>query len=317
MNGLYYGELIALATSLSWAICIFPFTVAVRRLGSNVLNHFRLLLALLLITLLAVILEPVSFGTLFTAPSPGNWLWLGVSGVIGFSLGDYFGFRMYAILGTRIGSLFTTLAPGASLLFGYLLLDERINLIGICGIAVTVGGVAWLTMSKKEKAKIPDLGHGKVEWGIIFGVLGALCQGIGLVLSKKGLQAGSPELGPVHATWIRLLAATVPLYLLSLIRGEIIKINLPILQNKNNGVLPAIAGTVFGPVLGVALSLYTVSMIEVSVAQTIFSLIPVFALPIGWMLNRERITLKAVFGALLAVSGVLLLIWRNEIIKYF
>jgi hypothetical protein len=44
------GILFALLTTLSWSICIFPFTEATRRLGASPLNHFRLLLAIVLLT---------------------------------------------------------------------------------------------------------------------------------------------------------------------------------------------------------------------------------------------------------------------------
>jgi len=55
------GILFAIATSISWAIGIFPFTEAARRLGVNPLNHFRLALAtlLLLTTSLLLITGPL------------------------------------------------------------------------------------------------------------------------------------------------------------------------------------------------------------------------------------------------------------------
>jgi len=310
----YYGELIAFCTTLSWTIGIFPFTEAARRLGPSVVNHFRLLLACVFLTLILVLTPGLSISDIALYPSFDHWLWFGLSGIVGLALGDYFGFTSFAILGTRLGSIFATLAPGAALLFGFLILNEEINLIGIFGILITVGGISWLTLTKAEKAKVPDYGHGKVNKGILYGIIAAICQGIGLVFAKKGMSfiTDNHSLAPIHATWIRMVIATAIIYLITIFRGNLKSINEPVLKNKNNGVLPAVAGTVFGPVVGVSFSMYAVSLINVSVAQTIFSLVPVCVLPIGYFIYKEKITYKAILGALIAIIGVIILIWRNE-----
>jgi drug/metabolite transporter (DMT)-like permease len=58
-----------------------------------------------------------------------------------------------------------------------------------------------------------------------------------------------------------------------------------------------------------------------SVAQTIFSLVPVFVLPLSYLFYSEKITLKSIIGALIAITGVIVLIWRDDIrtlfIKFF
>ena len=61
---------------------------------------------------------------------------------------------------------------------------KKINLIGICGIAITIGGVIWLTLSKKDTAAAELAGFKRDRTGIILGIIGGLCQGTGLVLSK-------------------------------------------------------------------------------------------------------------------------------------
>jgi drug/metabolite transporter (DMT)-like permease len=313
MFSAFYGELIAISTTLSWTLCVFPFTEASRRLGPNATNLLRLILAVLLLSVAAIFTSSMTFVDLFTTPNLENWLWLGLSGILGLALGDFLGFTMYAILGTRIGSIFTTMSPGVALFLGFFLLNETINYIGIIGIFITVGGIIWLTLSKNEKAKIPDLGHGKIEKGILFGILAALCQGVGLVFAKKGLSSpvDGHTLNAIHATWIRMIAATIAIFVNTIIRGQSKNLFEIIKENKQNGVFFVVLGTIFGPVVGVSLSLYAISLIEVGVAQTIFSLVPVFVLPLAYLFYKEKITLKALLGVLIAVSGVILLIWRD------
>src|SRR4051812_8730048 len=199
------GIIFALLTTLSWSIGIFPFTVAARKMGTNSLNHFRLLLAMILIGIYALIFYRNDFLSIFTPDYSPAWLWLCLSGIVGLTIGDYFAFEMYKILGARIGSVLTTFAPAAALILGSLLINESISAIGIFGIALTITGVNFVSLEKSERGKIPDHGHGSIAYGIIAGILAALCQGAGLVLAKKGmiLQGSEHHLAPIPASFIR------------------------------------------------------------------------------------------------------------------
>jgi drug/metabolite transporter (DMT)-like permease len=317
----YAGELIALCTTISWSIGILPFTEAARRLGPVAVNHFRLLLAVIFLTILSVVFLPISFLDLFTSPLPQHWLWFGASGIVGLALGDHFAFTSFAILGARIGSVFSTLAPTAALMAGYFIIGESINVIGIIGIAITIAGVIWLTLSRSAKASMQDHEQGSVMKGIVFAVLSALCQGVGVVMANKGFQSQlhNADIPAFQATWIRMITATVVVFLLTIVRGKWKETIQPIVENKNKGISYTIAGTVFGPVIGVSLSMLAVSLLhnKPSVAQTIFSLVPVFVLPLSYLFYKEKITLKAVLGALIAILGVVILIWREELLRWF
>jgi drug/metabolite transporter (DMT)-like permease len=314
------GVLFGLLTTITWAIGIFPFTQAARRLGVNPLNHFRLTLATIFIALICLFISSQQFFHVFSSDYSQAWLWLGLSGVVGLTIGDYFAFEMYAILGARLGSVLTTFAPAAALLLGWMLLDDHMSVIGIIGIIITIIGVNYISLGKKERVKIDTSRHGKISWGIITGILAALCQGAGLVLAKKGMvleQNSGITIQPFHATFIRLSIATLSLFLFTLLSGKIKSVIAPLMTNRENGLKYAVAGTIFGPTLGVSLSLYTVSLLEPSVAQTIFSLVPVAALLIARILTKEKITFHSLTGVVVAMVGVFILIWRDHIEKLF
>lgn len=78
------------------------------------------------------------------------------------------------------------------------------------------------------------------------------------------------------------------LYLMTIVRGKIKTVFQPIIENHDGGIKFAIAGTIFGPTFGVLLSLFTVSLIEPAIAQTIFSLVPVFALFVARILTKRK-----------------------------
>ncbi|HEX8517669.1 MAG TPA: DMT family transporter [Bacteroidia bacterium] len=314
---LYLGEIIAIVTTISWSIGIFPFTEAARRLGPDSVNHFRLVLAVMLLTIISLLFLPVSLTGLFTEPLAEHWLWFGLSGVIGLALGDHFAFTSFAILGARVSSVFTTLSPAAALFTGYFVIGERINAAGTIGILVTIAGVIWLTLSKKAKSEMRDHEQGSKEKGIFYGMLSAVCQGVGIVLANKGFTypLDGTALPFFQATWLRMISATVVIFTVTAFRGKIKEYISPVLVNRNKGVPYTIAGTIFGPVIGVSLSMLAVSLLhnKPSVAQTIFSLVPIFALPLAFFFYNEKITYKSLLGALIAITGVIILIWREEL----
>jgi drug/metabolite transporter (DMT)-like permease len=157
---------------------------------------------------------------------------------------------------------------------------------------------------------IPDHGHGSVLAGIGFGILSAICQGVGLVLSKKGMMHDGLIVPPLPATFIRITIGFLSLLLFTIVQGRLSTVTRPVLINQNKGIMYAVMGTIFGPFLGVCLSLYTISNLDVSVGQTIFSLMPVSALVISILFFREKITWQSLLGVVIAIAGVLILIWR-------
>jgi drug/metabolite transporter (DMT)-like permease len=308
------GIIFALLTTLSWSIGIFPFTIAARRLGANTLNHFRLPVATLLIFLITYLVTGrEGIARLFSSEFISAWFWLGLSGLVGLTIGDHYGFGAFAILGPRLGSVMSSFAPGAALVTGYFLTGDRLSFIGVCGIFITMFGVMFLSLGRDERRSHSESPHGSMIKGIVLGILSAFCQGAGLVLAKRGLMSIPEGIAPVAATFIRLSAATLSLFIFSMITGSLGRILLPLRNDREKGITPALLGTLFGPVIGVSLSLYTVSLLEASVAQTIFSLVPVTTLVLNTVIHRERMRFKMIAGVLVAVGGVMLLVWRDPV----
>jgi drug/metabolite transporter (DMT)-like permease len=304
MRGEYYG----IITALCWAIGIFPFTLSTKYFQATHVNLMRLLLALVLLSPFIILNEQLTIKDLFTLPGHQNWLWLGLSGVIGLALGDYFSFSAFKAIGARNSSIFSTLAPGTAIIFGYLILNEKINLIGITGIFITISGIIYISLQKKDeqsKMSIAGIGHA---------IGAALCQGAGLVLAKKAFENNIHSIAPFHAAWLRIMCSVLVLLLFSFLSKEIKTISRNIIKPENKkGLVYLCLGTVSGTVLGLTFAMQTISTIDSAVAQTIFSLVPVFAIPLAYIFHKERITFRVITGAMLAIAGVIVLIWRNNI----
>jgi drug/metabolite transporter (DMT)-like permease len=312
------GEFLALLTTLSWTVCIFPFTSAARKLGPDTVNLFRLLLAFIVLTLVLPLFTGINVFAFATGISSEQWLWFGSSGIIGLALGDHFGFRAFMILGPRLASVFSILSPGFSLLLAYFLVDERINTAGMLGIMLSVLALSWLSFSTAEKAIFRGQDFGKFGFGVVCGFIGAACQGTGIVLANKGFLAGGESLNPVAATWIRLITGLAVVAVIYFMAGKIKPILKSISGDKKKGVRDAVLGTVFGPLAGVIFSMYAIEALEnkPSVAQTIFSSLPIFSLLAARIFLREKIPGKSGGAVLLGFMGVCLLIWRVELQEF-
>ncbi len=314
------GILIALAATVSWAICLFPFTKASRLMTVASMNIFRLVTGTILVMLLASVMETKNIFSLFSFKYTEAWFWFGLSGIIALGIGDYLNYRMFVILSPRFGSVLTTLAPAAALLVGIELLDEKINLVGMAGILITIVGVMTMSLGKTERSKIPDHGHGSIYKGMVLGIIAAICAGTGLALSKKGFMAqadtGNPIL-PVTASFIRFLTGTIAVLAITFLNKKLIPNWRNIIKQPWSTLRIAFSGVIFGPLLGVSFALTSIQYINVAVAQTIFALVPVVTLLIAHFIYKERITKHAFAGVIVAIFGVAILIWRIKIDTLF
>ena len=290
------GELAALATACCWTITGLSFEAAGRRVGSLSVNLIRLFIALGLLSVFGVLTRG---RFLPTDASAHAWIWLGVSGLIGFSLGDLCLFRAYVLVGSRIAMLMMALVPPMVALIGWFLLDERLGARDWLGMAVTVVGVAWVILERGPDSA--GLREGKKVQGVLLALGGAVGQAIGLVLSKRGMGSYNA----FAATQIRILAGLAGFVVLFFAIRWWPRVGVAL---TNRAAMARITlGAVFGPFLGVSLSLLAVQNTTAGVAATIMAIVPVLIIAPAILLFHERVSLRAMVGACLAVGGVALL----------
>jgi drug/metabolite transporter (DMT)-like permease len=79
------------------------------------------------------------------------------------------------------------------------------------------------------------------------------------------------------------------------------------LADDRHALLPILGGAITGPFIGVWLSLIAVQLTQVGVASTLIALPPVFMLPIGAIVFKEKVGPGAIAGTVVAMVGVALL----------
>ncbi len=294
------GELCALGTAASWSVGANLFAAAGRRMGSLTLNRLRIVTAAVLLGVTLLVLRGSPWPVWATRPQLAL---LAVSGLIGFAFGDLYYFRALVILGPGRAALIASVSPIFTALIAWPVLHEHPGPYALLGMALTIGGVAWVLM-EREHARHEHV-EGSVAVGIVAGVLAALGQSGGYVLSKLALRTG---IDPLSATMIRVTSAAVAMWAWASWRGEAGR-TLAALRDRAAAWF-MVGGATFGPYLGVTLSLAALRWIDAGIAASITAIYPVFTILISSRVHGERLTWRTLTGALVAVAGVVVLFHR-------
>lgn len=294
----YPGEFAALFTACLWSGSALVFAAATRRVGSFQVNITRLILATIYLLLLIAVMH------LDVRLSPTQILNLVLSGIIGLALGDTFLFKAFQEIGARLSMLVMSLAPAIAALLAYLLLDESLSGVGLLGIALTVAGVCIVVLGRN------DDGSGNPSFttpGLVYAILGAAGQGAGLVFAKMAFQEG--EVNGFVATTVRIIASLVLLLPVAVMTRRF-RNPARVFSGDPRAFWLTALGSVLGPFLGISFSLIAVEYTQVGVAATIMAIVPILMLPLVRILYREKLTWRAVLGAVVAVGGVAVLFLR-------
>ena len=299
----HLGEFAALLVAVFWTITALSFASASRTIGSLQVNWLRLVFAFFFLGFLLLFRT----GSFFPVEnSATSWLWLSLSGLIGFVIGDFCLFLSYEYITARISMLVMALAPPIAAVTGYFILDESFTGMNLVGMLITLIGIAIVVLDKpavdEDDIKKPKQFFKSVHSvkGLLLAFGGAAGQGVGLVLSKLGMQ----QFDPFASTQIRIITGIIGFTLIILIAGRVGNLR-KALKNK-----PAIGlvtlGSVFGPFLGVSLSLLAVQHTSTGIASTIMAIVPVLIIAPSVYLFKESVNKREIIGAVLAVSGVAL-----------
>jgi drug/metabolite transporter (DMT)-like permease len=293
-----------LTTAVFWSVGSLLFAETARRAGVFALNQFRITLALVFLTVILVAtrtLAPPATGPAWPPLPQAGVLLLAVSGFIGLTIGDmgYFGCLMR--LGPRIATALAALAPPITALIAWVVLGETLSSIALFGMGLVLAGVLIVIM-ERGGTPVPR-GH-RIQ-GALLGLLGAACQAVGLILSKKGMKFG---IDPLPANVIRMAAATVGIWGIAAATRQL---GAPTrVLNDRVARLCALGATLLGPTFGVWLSLVAAQRTEAGIAATLMSTVPVLILPLVIFVNHEKVSPRAVLGAVLTVVGVALIFVR-------
>ena len=306
----YLGELISIGVAFSWTATALLSEFGSKRLGNLTLNVLRMALALVFSLVLFLVVTGHALPTGVSTEAKG---WMLLSGLVGYVIGDFCLFQCYIIIGSRFGQLFMTLAPLSAALMAWVTLGQQLTVMNVVAMLVTLFGIGISVLGRGEHHKLSL----KLPLnGVLFAIGAAVCQGVGLVLSKIGMDhfesgiANPLEPGgtmpdwliPFSANFYRCIAGIIGFTLLLYFRDGMAPLREAIHDKK--GLTVATATTIFGPFVGVGFSLMAVQYTAAGIASTLMAMTPIIILLPSYWLFHERITWRAVLGAVISVVGV-------------
>jgi drug/metabolite transporter (DMT)-like permease len=292
LTGPTFGAACALLSALVWTLI----GVSARALAPyfNALSVNMLRSAVGGVLLTAVV---VALGRLHTlrAVSPEAWLYLSVSVVTAFAIGDTAFFESTKTIGLARAMTISMIYPLIASGLGVWLLGERITAPVAAGALVTLGGLAVIV---SERAPPGAGGPTPSRRGLGLALLSAAVWGVSPVLMTPAIR----EVDPVSVQAVRLPLAALVLWVTPWARGAGDRVRLhfrtvgPLLLAI--GVLTALSAVTWVAGLKYA---------GITLTTVLSSTSPLFAIPIGFLAFGERVSARALAGIVLCLAGIALL----------
>lgn len=298
--------LAALLTTLLFATSTVCGYRTAKQIGGAEANFWRIALATIFLTIWAY-----TFGAGFA----GAPAWFMVSGLFGIGLGDSAYFQALPRLGSRrtvlLGQCFT--APFAALI-EFIWLGTKLNLAEIFCIAVILAGVA-IALAPGDHLHIS---RRDLKIGVAACVFSALGGALGAVFIRKAFAVAHaagvyPDAGTTG--YQRVLGGIlVPTIILLAVKWRSAHAHGPMFEAKTLAVSRekwrrlwpwVLANALAGQTLGVTCMQWALATTSAGIVTAIIATTPVVLLPMTRLVDGEKIGLRSLLGALVAVSGVI------------
>ncbi len=295
--------LFAFLTTVLWSFSAIFARRLVGTLGSTLANLSRSLVAVALLGIWAFAFGQGCRGDGFS--------WYLLSGVIGFGLGDITLYFALARIGSRLTLLLTQcLAAPFAIAIEWLWLGTALTPAQLVCTAGVLGGVSAALIPKDN----PHLPRRMLWTGIGFGVLAALGQGLGAVISRKAYAlslASGVQIDGGTAAFQRIIAGAVigslAWWLWRHRAGEQRWSGLVGAWSDRRFRYTLLVAALCGPVVGVGCYQWALATAPSGIVLPIVALCPVVIIPFSWWLEGDRPKPRSLFGAALAVASAIAL----------
>jgi drug/metabolite transporter (DMT)-like permease len=302
--------LAAFLTTVLFAISAVCGSRSARLIGGTEANFWRLCIAAVLLGLYAH-----GFGARLEGAAFPTFL---LSGCVGFGLGDVAFFQALPRLGSRLTSMMVLClsSPIAAVIewlwLGTVLTPAEM----ICG-AIILAGVA-MALAPGEHTHLPPR---QFAVGVLFGLLAAVGQGYGAVLSRRAFavaQSAGEDIDGISAAYQRILGgiAVSWLFLVLVKRDDLRR------AFRNGADRETRAGRsekwrrtwpwlvlngLAGPALGVSCFQWALKTTPTGVVLPIVAITPIVIIPFARFVEGERPSWRSLAGGAVAVAGAVAL----------
>ena len=297
MSELQIGELAALATALLWTLSALAWTSAGKYVGALAVSFIRLVMAAFLLLLYKRLVHGQWL--------PGDatlhiWFVLGISGMAGLCVCDLCLIKAFLLIGPRLSLLILSLAPPMAAVISWVGIGDTMTLCHWIAMGVTLTGVVWVVLEQPDDAQSHERPY-RIR-GVFLAATAALAHAFGYVLSKEGLGNFDDAVG---ATLIRV-TSSLPCYIIIITlsrRWPTITATI----RHGHAMLILAAGAVVGPFSGIIFNMISLQYAPTGVVATIIATMPIIIMPFSIFLYHEKISPRAVLGAIIAIVGIAML----------
>ncbi len=293
------GELAALLAALCWAFAPILYRKALLSTKPISANIVRCATNAAVLFVVLILLGKVG---VLTALPTSVLLIAVVSALLGLGIGDtlyLFGLKSIGV--SRAVPLGATY-PLFSLFWSVFFLGQPLSLTAIFGTTVILGGIFLLTRQKDEE---PAVVKGKASWlGVVASLGAAIAWSVGVILMDLALSS-APQTLDVNYAIVTLRLVTMALVLVGL--APFIDRSRGFLKMKKRTVLFLCVGGLIANGVGWVLMNYSLQTIPEAQSIPISSTSPLFAALAGFVLFREKATVKTVLGGIAIVVGIILI----------
>ena len=194
------------------------------------------------------------------------------------------------IVSSTLASVIISTTPIFSSIFAFLVLKERLTLISIIGIIISMTGVAILIFEDGFQLSAPILG--------ILLMFGAVLSTIGYSLSLKTLASKYPPVNIIAYQNLIGIFMFLPIFL-------IVEMNtLSEIDFKINAALAILQLAIFASSIAFIFFAKSIKQLGVATTNMFINLIPVFTAIFAWWILNDKIDLQKVFGIATVITGL-------------
>ncbi len=304
------GGLIAILTLLLWTLSAVVFELVGRRGGSSInINLSKCIIATLFISIFLLFVSG-SFYPL--GANSKTWFWLFLSGLTGFAICDVAMVNAYKMISARLTGIIMTSGPIIAAVLGFFFLDERLSIISVLGILLTISGIVICIVSK-DSGSSKKMHIDIPAKGVVLAFIAAVGQGSGLVLSKVGMNFYRDSLDivslsessiyiPLSSTMIRLMTSVAILAIVVCVRkgwSEFFSF-----CKTKRLIMPTSFAAFFATFLGVVFSLIALNYASAAFVSTILSMVPIVIILPDYILYKRKVNAKQIIGSIVSIAGV-------------
>ncbi len=246
--------------------------------------------------------------SLFTGVSiwfPTAWLFL-IGGVLHLGIGDSFLYVGYNRIGPRLTMLISLCSsPILSWLIEWIFLHSSPDMKELAAAAVVIFGVVF-ALAPAEKKQFSTKGW---HTGIVASILAGTLLSISAVVTRYAMHH-------THAQGLDIPIIVTALYrvaggaLFLVIAGATVFRKPWKVARQYRGRFSGwiAASVLIGPVLGMAAYHEALNQQPSAVVQAVLSMMPVTVIPVAWIVNGDRPSVRSLVGAVISVSACAVLV---------